>query len=49
MCAEVRVIVTKIGGEAVDSNVFSTVCASDRDELPLFSVHLKRLLKGARA
>ena len=49
MRAEVRVVVAKIGCKAVDSNVFGTVRAADRDELPLFGMHQERLFEGARA
>ncbi len=49
MRAKVRVVVTKIGGEAVHADIFGTVRAADRDELPLFAMHDERLFKGARA
>jgi hypothetical protein len=47
--AKVRVIVAQVRREAVDANVFGSVRASDRDELPLFRMHQERLFKCARA
>ena len=49
MRAEIRVIVAKIGCKAVNSNVFGTVRASDRDELPAFGMYQERFFEGARA
>ena len=49
MRAEVGIIVTQVGCKAVNANVFRTVRAADRDKLPLFGMHLKRLFEGACA
>lgn len=49
MRAKVGIVVTQVGGETVDSNVFRTVRAPDRDKLPLFGMHQERLFEGARA
>lgn len=49
MRAKVRVVVTQVRREAVDTNVLRPVRASDRDELPLFGMHQERLFKCARA
>ncbi len=47
--AEIGIVVTKIGGKTIDSNVFLSVRASDCDVLPAFAMHDERLFKGARA
>ena len=49
MRAKVRVVVTQVRGEAVNADVFGSVRASDRDELPLFGMHQERFFEGARA
>ncbi len=49
MRAEIGIVVTQVRCKAVNSNVLSTVRASDRDELPLFGMHHERLFEGARA
>ena len=49
MRAKIRVVVTQVRGEPVDSNVFLAVRASNRHELPAFTMHGERFLECARA
>ena len=49
MRAEVRVVVAKVRCKAVDTDVFLSVRAADRDKLPAFRMHQERFFEGARA
>ena len=49
MRAKVGIVVTQVRGEAVDTDIFRTVRAADRDKLPLFGMHGERFFEGARA
>ena len=47
--AEIRVVVAQVRCKAIDTDIFRSVGAFDRDELPLFGMHHERIFEGARA
>jgi len=49
MRAEIGIVVAQVRGEAVNTDIFGTVRAPDRDKLPLFAMHQERIFKCARA
>ena len=47
--AEIFVIVAKVRGEAIHTDVLGTIRTADRHELPLFSMHGERVFECSRA